>query len=146
MFNPTPTPRLSLGTSPSRSAAYIVALLLCALICLVALPAHAQTFRGTILGTVTDPNGALVPGAKVTAKNIGTGIERETVTDGEGNYTLAELPIGTYEVKATQTGFQTAVVSNVVVEIAGERRVDVTLNVGGGDTEILVAATAQVST
>src|SRR2546423_15557807 len=115
MFNPTPTPRLSLGTSPSRSAAYIVALLLCALICLVVLPAHAQTFRGTILGTVTDPNGAVVPGTKITAKNVGTGLVRETVTDTEGNYTIAELPIGTYEVRAEQTGFVATVISNVLV-------------------------------
>jgi len=50
----------------------------------------AQTFRGTILGTVTDPNGAVVPAATVTARNVGTGIERSTVSDEFGNYSLSE--------------------------------------------------------
>ena len=50
----------------------------------------AQTFRGTILGTVTDPNGAFVAGAKVTVRNVNTGLERSTTTDDAGNYTVAE--------------------------------------------------------
>src|SRR5690242_14546007 len=84
----------------------------------------AQTFRGTILGTVSDPNGAVVGGAKVTAKNTSTGLERSTTTDEAGNYTIPELPIGTYEVRVEQTGFTTAVVSSVVVQVANERRID----------------------
>src|ERR1051325_8856400 len=70
----------------------------------------AQTFRGTILGTVSDPNGAVVAGAKVTARNTSTGLERSTTTDEAGNYTIPELPIGTYEVRVEQTGFANAVV------------------------------------
>lgn len=89
--------------------------------------ASAQTSRGTILGTVTDPNGAVVAGADVTAKNTSTGLVRSTSTDDEGNYTLAELPIGPYEVRVEQPGFVTAVVSNVTVEVASEKRVDVKL-------------------
>ena len=69
-----------------------------ALVCLFATPLSAQTFRGTILGTVSDPNGAVVPDAPVTAKNIATGIERTTTTDSFGNYTLAEFQTGIYEV------------------------------------------------
>src|SRR5438132_13210163 len=86
--------------------------------------ASAQTFRGTILGTVSDPNGAVVPEATVTAKNVGTGIERSTVTDEFGNYTIAELPIGTYQVTVKKSGFQTLAVNEVTVEVAGERRID----------------------
>ena len=52
---------------------------------LLSLTVSAQTFRGTILGTVTDPNGALVAGAKVTVKNANTGLERSTTTDEAGN-------------------------------------------------------------
>src|SRR5258705_13007590 len=90
-----------------------------AFVLMLALAGHsfAQTFRGTILGTVTDPNGAVVPNATVTAKNVGTGIERTTTADAFGNYTLAELQIGTYELKVQGSGFQTATVSNVVVEV-----------------------------
>ncbi len=106
----------------------------------------AQTFRGKILGTVTDPNGAVVTGAKVTAKNVGTGLERSTVTDTEGNYSIPELPIGTYEVRVEQTGFQTATVKDAVVEVAGEKRVDVAMSVTGGEATVTVSSQEQVET
>src|ERR1700682_5375026 len=78
----------------------------------------AQTFRGSILGTVTDPNGAVVPAATVTAKNIGTAIEGTTTSDEFGNYSLAELQPGTYEVKVEKSGFQSSTVTNVLVEVS----------------------------
>src|SRR5689334_18454096 len=108
--------------------------------------ASAQTFRGTILGTVTDPSGALVTGARVTVKNTNTGLERTTTTDDSGNYTVAELPIGPYELRVEQTGFVASVVSNVMVEVASERRVDVKLNVAGADTVVTIATNVQVET
>jgi outer membrane receptor protein involved in Fe transport len=119
-----------------------------AIVLMVALVGHssAQTFRGTILGTVTDPNGAVVPHATVTAKNLGTGIERSTTTDDFGNYTLAELQTGTYEIKVQGSGFQIATVSNIVVEVSAERRVDVALAVAGGESTVIVAANNQVET
>jgi len=90
----------------------------------------AQTFRGTILGSVTDPQGAVVAGAKVTAHNIDTGLERTTQTSADGSYSLPELPIGTYTVTVTQSGFQTAVTSKVAVNVAAEKRVDVVFRTG----------------
>jgi hypothetical protein len=108
--------------------------------------ASAQTFRGTILGTVTDQNGAVVPGAQVTVKNTNTGLVRSTLTDDEGNYTIPELPIGPYEVRIEHTGFVASVVSNVTVEVANERRVDVKLNVAGTETVVTVATNVQVET
>lgn len=108
--------------------------------------ASAQTFRGAILGTVTDPNGAVVPDATATAKNIGTAIERTTTSDEFGNYSLAELQTGTYEVKVEKSGFQSSTVTNVLVEVSAERRVDVQLAVAGSDTVVIVAATTQVET
>jgi hypothetical protein len=115
-------------------------------ISLLSLTVAAQTFRGTILGTVTDPNGALVAGAKVTVKNANTGLERSTTTDEAGNYTVAELPIGLYEVRVDQTGFAAATVTNVIVEVANERRVDVALALASSETTILVATDEQVQT
>src|ERR1041385_2120996 len=106
----------------------------------------AQTFRGTILGTVTDPNGALVAGAKVTAKNTSTSLERSTTTDDAGNYTVAELPIGPYELRVEQSGFVPSVVSNVTVEVASERRVDVTLRVAAQENVVVIATNVQVET
>ena len=76
---------------------------------LAAVSLSAQTFRGTILGTATDATGAVVAGAKVTVKNVATGLERTTETSADGSYALPELPIGTYTVTVTLTGFQTFV-------------------------------------
>ena len=89
-----------------------------------------QTFRGTILGSVTDPSGAYVAGATVKVRNAATGIERTTVTSADGSYRVPELPIGSYSVTVTQSGFQTAVTNNVEVNVATERRVDAQLKTG----------------
>src|SRR6266478_3895803 len=90
----------------------------------------AQTFRGTILGTVTDASGAVVSGAQVTVRNANTGLERTTRTSADGSYSVPELPIGTYAVTVSQSGFQTSATTGVVVDVAGERRVDVSLRPG----------------
>ena len=90
------------------------------LISLLSLTVSAQTFRGTSLGTIKDPSGALIPGAKITVRNTSTGLERSTTSDGEGNYTVAELPVGPYEVLVEMTGFAKATVTNVTVEVNSE--------------------------
>src|ERR1041385_6193094 len=115
-------------------------------IVLLATVGSAQTFPGSILGTVTDPNGAVVTGAKVSVKNLATGLERSTTTDDAGNYTVAELPIGPYEVRVEQSGFVPSVISNVTVEVASDRRVDVKLTAAGADTLVIVAPQVQVET
>lgn len=109
-------------------------------ILLAAVNLSAQTFRGTILGTVTDPSGAVIAGAKVTVKNTGTGLERTTQTSADGSYSLPELPIGTYDVTVTQSGFQTSVARGVTVDVATERRVDASLKTGQISTMVEVSA------
>jgi len=106
---------------------------------LAAVTVSAQTFRGTILGTATDASGAVVAGAKVTVKNLGTGLERTTETSADGSYALPELPIGTYTVTVVLTGFQTFEAKRVTVDIAGERRVDAAMRPGQ------VSSTVEVS-
>src|SRR5215813_12255894 len=125
-----------------------VALILAGLALLLTFPGNSlgQTFRGTILGTVLDPNGAVVPSASVTAKNVGTGIERSVVSDEFGNYTIPELQTGTYEVRVEKPGFQSSTVTGVLVEVAAERRVDLTLPVAGSQEMVTIAATTQVET
>lgn len=117
-------------------------LLLAVAVCLVAsLPLGAQTFRGTILGTISDSTGAVVVGAKVTITNVDTGVTRSTTTDDTGFYTVTELPIGNYSVTVEKEGFQTAVASGIRVEVAVERRVDVALQPGAlaQRTEVVAA-------
>ena len=100
----------------------------------------AQTFRGTILGTVTDASGAVVTGAKVTVRNTSTGLERTTDTSADGSYSIPELPIGAYNVTITQSGFQTFVANGVTVDVATERRVDAALKTGEVSTRVEVSA------
>jgi len=99
----------------------------------------AQTFRGTILGTVTDPSGAVVSGAKVTVRNTGTGLERTAQTSADGSYSIPELPIGTYSVSVSQAGFQTSVTTDVTVDVATERRLDFALKTGEVSTRVEVS-------
>ncbi|HEX2523152.1 MAG TPA: TonB-dependent receptor [Terriglobia bacterium] len=71
--------------------------------------AKAQFTTGTILGTVSDPSGAVIVGARVTATQLDTSFSRTAVTDEAGNYTLINMPLGKYQVKAEMAGFKTGV-------------------------------------
>jgi Carboxypeptidase regulatory-like domain/TonB dependent receptor/TonB-dependent Receptor Plug Domain len=99
-----------------RSGRLIRLLSLVVSLCLFSAIASAQSFRGSIRGTVTDPSGGVLPNAKVTAKNIATGLVRETVTSGDGAYVIAELPAGEYTVTAQAAQLQPAA-QNVQVNV-----------------------------
>src|SRR5713101_3732607 len=123
----------------SRKHGLGVALTFIALIVLAAPPGRAQTFRGTILGTVADATGGVVPGAMVTVHNVDTGLLRNTETQADGSYRVPELPIGTYDVSVEKTGFQTSVTHGVKVDVAAERRVDAGLKPGEVKEQISVS-------
>src|SRR5262245_9886015 len=93
-------------------------LLLAICLFIFALTAFAQTDRGTITGTVSDASGAVIPGATVEAKNLGTGITYNAGSSETGNYTLPQLPVGTYEVAVSLPGFKRFVSPNVTVSVA----------------------------
>jgi len=103
---------------------------LVALLVIIAGSATAQTFRGTILGSVTDSSGAAITGATVTIKNLDTGLTRTVTTSDDGSYSAPELPIGNYSVTVEKAGFKSGVVTGVRVEVSTERRADVTLQPG----------------
>src|SRR5579872_467439 len=94
--------------------------LLAAMICAIAFTAGGQTFRGTILGSVTDASGASIPGATVTVKNTETGLTRTTESQADGSYSVPELPIGRYDVTVDKPNFQTYVAKGVQVSVASE--------------------------
>src|SRR5258708_16821568 len=105
------------GTSTShRTLANLILKISVAAMLLIATSAWAQSFRGSIRGTVTDPSGSVIAGAKVTAKNIGTGLQREATTGQDGGYVLAELPAGVYTVAAQAAGLSPAA-QNVQVNV-----------------------------
>lgn len=118
----------------------LVALLLI-LLCATAV-AFAQAVSGTVVGTVRDSSGAVVPGAAVTATNQQTGIAQSTVTGGEGGYTLPNLPPGIYRITAQSKGFATAVVESGSVLVEETTRVDFALSPGETTQQIEVTAEA----
>jgi len=85
-----------------------------------------QSFRGSIRGKVTDPSGSMVAGAKVTSKNVDSGLARDATTTDEGTFVLAELPAGTYTVTVNATGFA-PVAQNVVVNVGLDTTADFSL-------------------
>jgi hypothetical protein len=109
--------------------------LLFALACLLgttSLTFAQGTNLGNIRGTVTDPNGAAVPGAQVQVTDLETNITSTLNTNDEGNYEAANLKFGRYRVSISGQGFKTAVVNEVVVRGSDTVRADAQLEVGGG--------------
>lgn len=102
---------------------------------------HAQSFRGSIRGNVTDPSGSLVAGAKVTAKSKTTGLIRETMSADDGGYVLAELPVGEYVVTVTAQGFRPEAIAELV-EIGVDTTADFKLIVTGDTIDLTVNAAA----
>src|SRR5262245_5961449 len=90
----------------------------------------AQSERARIVGTVTDPQGAVVTGAKVSVMNTATGVATPTVTDSEGRYQALELPIGSYKVRVERDGFKTTETTSYTLEINQVLRLDVKLQLG----------------
>ncbi len=111
-----------------RSVSLIRSLIILASLGLMtSLPLCAQSFRGSLVGAVIDQSGAAVPSAPVVATNQATGVSRSTATDPSGNFSIPELPIGTYTVSVKVEGFTPVTQANVRVDVAAERRVDITL-------------------
>lgn len=107
-----------------RIAAALVATLL------LASAAHAQVATGTILGNVKDSSGAAVPGASVTATNLGTQFARTTTTDASGQYALRLLPLGDYKLEVTLTGFKNFAQTGILLEVGRTARIDAVIEPG----------------
>ena len=103
-------------------------------------PTFAQTITATVSGTITDPNGAVVPGATVTALSVDTGQRKTTITSDEGVYTITFLPPGTYNVTVSKTGFADVARENIRLEIAQTANIDVALGVSGGEVTVDVGS------
>jgi hypothetical protein len=109
---------------------------------LLAVCVFAQSDRGTITGTVSDPAGALVPNAAIQGRNVETGVTYEGATSTTGNYTLVQLPAGTYELSVTVPGFKKYNRTGITVQVAQVLRVDIGLEVGSAAESVTVTADA----
>ena len=79
----------------------------------------AQTNRGTLTGVITDPSGAVVPGVKITATHLETGVVSNTVASEGGNYTIPALPIGLYRIEFEANSFKKAIRNQVELASGG---------------------------
>ena len=111
---------------------------------LLATAGLGQNVLGTILGTVTDTSGAVVPGAKVTVIHVATGLVRAQKTNASGEYSFPQLPVGQYAVEVEQTGFKKSQQSSIELRVDDKLRVDVALQVGQLSETIAVEARAPV--
>lgn len=135
------------GTSQKRSTLWFMTCSLLVLLLAIPFSLHAQQYSGTITGTVTDSTGAAIPGATITLTNTGTGTSVVQHSDGQGNFVFAQLPIGTYDVKASQGGFKDFVETGIVVHTSTATSVPVVMQVGGASQTVTVQANAiQVQT
>ena len=108
----------------------------------VGFAAFAQSDRGTITGTVSDPAGAVVAAAAIEARNVATGAIYQTLSSGTGNYTIAQLPAGNYELTVTVMGFKKFIRAGLVVQVAGTSRIDATLEVGSAAESVTITEAA----
>src|SRR5205809_4016047 len=118
---PKENQRLGGGMEMCRNTALIVGLCL-----LFSCLGIAQT-GGTISGSVSDATGALIPGASVTIKNVDTGLTREVMSDEQGRYTAPNLPVGSYEVQVSLSGFRTEIRKGVGLAVGQQLVMNLTL-------------------
>jgi hypothetical protein len=101
-------------------------------------PLFGQAVNATLLGTITDPSGATVPGVKVTVVEVATGSTHQTVTNESGNYTIPDLPPGTYSVVAEAPGFKKDTHQNVDLLTNSSTRIDIAMVTGSVSETVLV--------
>ena len=114
------------------------------LVVLFSLQASAQQITGSILGTVSDPSGASVQSATITATQTETGLPRKARTDHSGAYVLLELPVGHYSLQVEAKGFQTYIQRGIVLDVNDTPTIPIRLAVGSETEKIEVQADAQL--
>ena len=113
------------------------------IVCLLFAPLlGAQESTARLLGTVTDPTGAVIPRAAITARNVATGLQYKTTSSETGDYSLRSLPIGQYTVTAEAAGFRTSTISGLGLQVNQEARVDIRLTLGSAAETIEVQASS----
>jgi hypothetical protein len=110
----------------------------------LASPSFSQTTNATLVGDITDAQGARIPGANVTVRNTATQVSRAVVSGSDGQYRVFPLNPGTYEISVSAPGFRTAVRPGIVLEVAANLKVDFTMEVGQVAETVEVAAAAPV--
>jgi hypothetical protein len=129
---------------PRRSKRVFTALVFGLLLALVAVPnlVFGQGANATLLGTVTDVSGAVVPNASVQVTNVATGVRQNVTTDSQGRYSVVDLIVGNYEVQASAMGFQTVDRKGITLIVGSQTVVDIALSPGQQQQTVTVDAQA----
>jgi len=117
---------------------------LLALFFVCSLGLRAQQSRGSFTGTVTDTSGGVIPGAKVTATEVDTGISQSSLTQEDGSYTIPLLPPGRYQLSAEKAGFEKTSQGIITLAVDAHPKIDLELKVGSQATTIEVQSSAPV--
>src|SRR6266513_4412799 len=127
-------------------ATRLAAITLCTMLCAIALshPASAQTTFGTILGTVTDPSGAVMPNVIITVTNHDENVSRTFTSDAQGDYQAENLKAGKYTVMAQVSGFKEVTVKEVLLIARQTVRIDLKLVVGTAAEQVTVVANPEL--
>src|SRR2546423_11598913 len=113
----------------------------------ISTPFRAKTVGGTILGIVQDQQGGAIGKADVSARSLDTGAIRKTTSEDNGEYRIASIPAGSYEISITAPGFKTEVRSGIVVTVGADVGVNFSLTVGAGSEKVEgTGEAAQVAT
>src|SRR5246127_620964 len=105
--------------SSTKSASHTTHILFALSLAWVSTCGWSQTQLGTVFGTVTDPTGAVIPGANVTVSRGSTGLKREALTDMKGQYQVMGLATGKYVVRIEKEGFQPEIREGIEISAAG---------------------------
>src|SRR5262245_64308869 len=103
-----------------------------------------QTTNATLRGLITDQSGAVLPGVMISVRNQGTGIERSTLSDETGNYQVAALPVGIYQIDVRLAGMKPQIVNGLTLEVGQIVVRDFKMEVGGIAEEVNVAGDAPI--
>src|SRR3984957_2098227 len=104
--------------------------------------AQAQVTGATLSGTITDPSGGVLVGARISARDAATGVTKEATTDSAGLYTIPNLAPSVYEVRVTAAGFSTAIQSNLTLSVGQQQQLNFSLKVGAATTMVQVTEEA----
>ena len=141
------------GTTPTRKSKIrvhragrptgvisVLALIVAANMC----PSARAQVSASISGFISDPSGAAVPSANVTARNMETGVSRTASSDGVGRYLIVALPVGLYEVQASKPGFQESTRTGIQLNVSQEANIDVRLQVNAIQASVTVSEDAPI--
>ena len=122
----------------------VLAIATCLLIGSTSVGLYGQAVNAKLLGTVTDPSGAVVPGAQVKITEVGTGLVRSSESNSSGNYEFVDLPPGQYAVTVEQPGFKKMTRNAIDVQVNSDIRVNIILEPGNVDQMVEVKAEAPI--